>query len=76
MTMGLWHIGIIVTYTNVWCIFSYGLEHMKRLFCLLPIGSHKIMLQREKEPISFNKRLKNKELGHDLKDFFKVLKVK
>ncbi|KAL6085137.1 hypothetical protein STEG23_027565, partial [Scotinomys teguina] len=37
-------------------------------------GAHKIRLEKEKEPPSFDKRLKNKEFGPSLNDLFKAVK--
>ena len=34
------------------------------------------MLEKEKEHLSFDKRLKNKEFGPSLKDLFQAVKVK
>ncbi|XP_057617250.1 solute carrier organic anion transporter family member 6C1-like [Chionomys nivalis] len=51
-------------------------------FTLLPLlcfprwlpGAHKLMLEKEKEPHSFDKRLKDKEFGSGLKDLLQVAK--
>ncbi|XP_059134728.1 solute carrier organic anion transporter family member 6A1 [Peromyscus eremicus] len=46
------------------------------LLCFPPRlpGAHKISLEKEKEPRSFDRRLKNKEFGPNLKDMFRALK--
>ncbi|XP_036029582.1 solute carrier organic anion transporter family member 6A1-like [Onychomys torridus] len=46
------------------------------LLCFPPMlpGAHKISLEKEKEPRSYDRRLKNKEFGPNLKDLLHALK--
>ena len=56
-------------------VFLWTWTYQKTV-CLWPIGGNKLIREKEKEHLFFDKTLENKEFGPSLKDLLQAVKVK